>query len=341
MSIIYKLNVEYESRQNNRLENQDYIYADIRRNLFIVADGMQGLNGKNASKKLVESLVMNLPRKFNESDIESALEEINDDFYQVFLSEKFSKKEEKGLGTTADVVWFDNDIFHVFHYGDGRVYGLYKNDGGMKTLERITQDHRKGSEYVEKGMLGEDDLIVNRLNETSQYHNKSLEVVTRAIGLATIEDQGYIDVYSLPAENYNGIMMVTDGISDFVLDDEIEEIMNEKLSLKERTSKILDSVYLNKSLVDLCMRKNSVMLADISSEMTADLKLQYECLINDVGAAKYLDDKGVVVQQYCKEVPELNDYFREKIKQKIGERDNASIINIELGEPRNVFFRFR
>ncbi len=113
-----------------------------------------------------------------------------------------------GMGTTLVAVSFHGTQATFCHVGDSRAYLFRKRE-----LSRITKDHSAVQELVDKGEMTPE--------EARTAHNRNL--VTRAIG-----PYREVDPEITVAEIHSGdcLMMCSDGVSDFVPDSEIQEVMH-------------------------------------------------------------------------------------------------------------------
>ncbi|WP_375056147.1 protein kinase [Zobellella sp. DQSA1] len=102
--------------------------------------------------------------------------------------------ESRSAATTFSALVLKSTTAHLFHVGDSRIY-LWRNGD----LEPLTQDHRV------------------RLGNNREY-------LGRALGI----DYGLeIDYKSLPAENGDRFLLLTDGVYEFVPDGELRRLLQQ------------------------------------------------------------------------------------------------------------------
>lgn len=205
--------------------NQDYIFCSMEPvgklpNLFLVADGMGGHKaGDLASRYTVETLTDSIKK----SDSDNPITIINDAIVEANkkLLEKAAESEQySGMGTTLVVCTIIGESMYVANVGDSRLY-LY--DG---RLSQITRDHSIVAEMVALGKLGRDE---------ARRHEKK-NVITRAIGGSK---EVMADFFEAELTAGNRIIMCSDGLSNMVEDEEIEQILSSDIPIEDKTKQLL------------------------------------------------------------------------------------------------------
>ena len=198
--------------------NQDYVFCSEAAvgklpNLFIVADGMGGHNaGDYASRFCVEFF----RQKIEESNIdmpvasiEEALKETND-----MLRNKAQEKAElEGMGTTfVAATIFDKDMY-IANVGDSRLYVIGKD------MKQITEDHSLVEAMVKTGELDR--------SEASVHPNKN--IITKAVGVNEVLEP---DFFEVNLEDGDTVLMCSDGLTNMLEDETIEQIIRENDDLE-------------------------------------------------------------------------------------------------------------
>lgn len=202
--------------QNQISDNFDYFISngnipDV--GLFAISDGMGGHNaGEVASRICVEKLMKiekNIKQYNSVEDAVSFLQtvicEINDLICE--LSHKYS--ELKGMGTTLILLLIFREEYAVLNIGDSRAYHF---DNG--TLTQISKDHTEGQRMLDLGLLTRKELL----------DFPARKYLNRYIGF---DQKGYVlqaDEY-YPVYNRGIILLCSDGISDFISESRIAEIL--------------------------------------------------------------------------------------------------------------------
>ena len=196
-----------------RKMNQDYVFASQDTvgnlpNLFAVADGMGGHNaGDYASSHAVRILVDEIREDTDYNPVKvirHAIETANTEIIEQ------AQKDEKlrGMGTTMVVATIVGQYAYVANVGDSRLYVVDKQ------LRQITRDHSLVQEMVKMGEISEE--------EARNHPDKN--IITRALGAEKTVD---VDFFDLKLEEGCTILMCSDGLSNMVADEKIEEIISD------------------------------------------------------------------------------------------------------------------
>lgn len=207
--------------------NQDYIfYTDqaIGRlpNLYIVADGMGGHNaGDYASriavkviKEYVEQCDYENPLTVFKYAIMRANEQLIEDAHE--------NPELAGMGTTVVAcVILDNHLY-VANMGDSRLYLL--TSAGIR---QVTLDHSLVEELIRSGKLERDNV----------RNHPEKNIITKAVGANA---DAMPDFFELDIEPEDKVLLCSDGLSNMIEDDEIEDIIREEDSLKDAVDRLIE-----------------------------------------------------------------------------------------------------
>ena len=228
-----------------RQKNEDNALTAPSHQLFVVADGMGGHNsGEVASQISVESIQSfydnedtesmlrtsfkawrqgrskeERSRCFDEFRLWKSLEAAN---LQIFnTARKYSQFRD--MGTTIVAIQFVGSRVYVGYVGDSRVYRMR---GGR--IEQLTEDHSLANEYVKMKILRKEDL------PRFPYKN----VIVRALGLG---DSVEVDTFYCQSKTDDVYVLCSDGLTDLVTDDVIQDIVNNASSEDEACSALVDA----------------------------------------------------------------------------------------------------
>ncbi len=169
--------------------------------LLVVCDGMGGhAAGEVASRVAVETIVADYYADSAEERplaLEQAFDHANE---QIFASGQGS------MGTTGVAALLHHDALHIANVGDSRAYLI--RDGEIR---QVTRDHSFVSDQVAAG------LITSEQARSSPHRN----VITRALGY---QPEVSVDLFRLPLQVGDLILLCSDGLHGLVSDDEIAEI---------------------------------------------------------------------------------------------------------------------
>lgn len=211
-----------------RKENED-AFSNISLNdldFFIVADGMGGHSKGELASKLAANLFIEYIKKADIDSYDSYTKLLEEAIF--FANEeiyKLSQKEgEIKMGTTVVCLCIDNKnkVYHLTHLGDSRAY-IYKN----KNLELLTRDHSLVNDLLDSGSITQD--------EADNFINKS--AITRAVGT---EINIVPESKSLDMDKGDIILMVTDGLTNELTDEKIEEIVKDQSDPYQISTRLIE-----------------------------------------------------------------------------------------------------
>ena len=131
--------------------------------------------------------------------------------------------ELAGMGTTVVAMFMTDEFTVISHVGDSRAYLIGEE------ITQLTRDHSVVQSLIESGKL---------TPEEARAHPRR-NVITRALG---IESEVLVDSDEFIVKDSEGIMLCTDGLSNFVSTKEIKEIFSKNTedvaaSLVDRANK--------------------------------------------------------------------------------------------------------
>lgn len=209
------------SEKGVRDQNEDHFIAEKIDDFFVfgVADGIGGhAGGEFASKMAIVELKEAIKRK-GEHGLKEGFEKAN----STILSENERRQSNMGTTLVACIVKEETGEYTVANVGDSRAYIF-----GDKTWK--TSDHSLVQELVNKGVIGKEEAM----------NHPQKNIVTRALGL---EKNVKVDVYD-KMEAVSAVLLCSDGLSDYVKDVEIAEIVKKdssKVACKKLVEKALDN----------------------------------------------------------------------------------------------------
>lgn len=222
-----------------RDHNEDFIRADAKLGIAVLADGMGGLNAGEVASSMSVHVLMDELSKFVKGEstpgestlgqstsgveetieqttqqgqiqeaelglgsrvVKAVIEQANSAVFHVSQTQP----QCRGMGTTIVALLFFDDQVSVAHIGDSRTY-LFR-DG---QLSQVTRDHSFVQELIDKGLYSKDEARLS-----SQKN-----VVTRALGIApTVQ----VETHQYLVEQGDLYLVCSDGLTDLVTDENIE-----------------------------------------------------------------------------------------------------------------------
>jgi protein phosphatase len=186
-----------------RRQNEDAFVA--RPPLFAIADGMGGARaGEIASALAAGALNESETRSGGVDRVVALVQEANRRVH----ARASNDPATSGMGTTMTVALVEPSGEITFgHVGDSRAYVL-RGD----TLEQLTDDHSLVAELVRRGELSASDAEVH----------PQRSVITRALGTDPDVD---VDTFTIHPEAGDIYLLCSDGLSDMVAGEGIEEVL--------------------------------------------------------------------------------------------------------------------
>lgn len=183
--------------------NEDSIFADPDRGLWVVADGMGGHEAGEVASGMVIDALRALPLLGDLDELAScaaeALKQVNRDLIGLARS----GGSNRTIGTTVVGLAIAGGSFRCFWLGDSRAYRL--RDG---EITRISHDHSLVQSLVDAGMI--------KPEEAESHENANL--ITRAVGVA---DNVEVDIVSGDALSGDQFLLASDGLTRVVRDEEL------------------------------------------------------------------------------------------------------------------------
>jgi serine/threonine protein phosphatase PrpC len=184
--------------------------------LLVVCDGMGGhASGEVASHMAVETILADYYADGADerpAALEQAFDHANE---QIYTSGRGS------MGTTGVAALLHHDALHIANVGDSRAYLIREGE-----IRQVSRDHSFVSDQVAAG------LITPEQARSSPHRN----VITRALGY---QPEVSVDMFRLPLQVGDIILLCSDGLHGLVTDEEIVEIVSAN-DLDEATSRLID-----------------------------------------------------------------------------------------------------
>jgi protein phosphatase len=179
--------------------------------VYVVADGMGGHAAGEVASRIAAEAVIELAHRptLQVSDIVAQLAEAN----QRILESAARHPEQTGMGTTvaglAVVSVGGSRHWAVFNVGDSRVYRSIDGE-----LSQVTADHSEVWELVQRGLITPEQAA----------HHPARNIVTRSLGR---EPMATVDTWVLPPYPGEVFVICSDGLSNELSRERIEEILSE------------------------------------------------------------------------------------------------------------------
>ncbi len=202
-----------------RQNNEDFFSCLHEQHFYALADGMGGPNAGEVAAKETLLDICNAALKLREQikDPRQLLLQLKDAIKDTNRHIHAMGKEHpafQGMGTTLCCFFLHENQLLFAHVGDSRLYRFSKG-----RLIRLTEDHSLKNKLIRSGELKRGELL------PAPYSH----VITKAIG-----PSGNVEpsISHSPIEDGDLVFICSDGLSDYLPEAAIEEILKEQLSIK-------------------------------------------------------------------------------------------------------------
>ncbi len=189
--------------------NEDSLFADSARGLWVVADGMGGHDAGEIASNMVTDALRCLPPVANIDELATAatkaLHRVNGELVELAKSD--GREKPRTIGTTVVGLIIENGSYCCFWVGDSRAYLLRQSE-----ITRVSRDHSLVQNLVDAGMLRPEDA------ETHENAN----LITRAVGVGDKFDVDIVRGAALPGDQF---VLASDGLTRVVTDDELAAML--------------------------------------------------------------------------------------------------------------------
>ncbi len=198
-----------------RQSNEDRCLVDLKRNLFIVSDGM---GGQQAGEIASEAVVTVLPplldsrmartRTLSSKMIERVLQDVMLELSQRLRTESIKHIGLQGMGATVALAWVRAEAVHLAHMGDSRIYLMHQD---KLTLQ--TEDHSIVALLLRHGEITPEEV----------RSHPARGRLTRYIGM---KDDVFPDVQTIPLQIGDRLLLCSDGLTGPVSGLQIEDLLH-------------------------------------------------------------------------------------------------------------------
>lgn len=194
--------------------------------LLSVCDGMGGaLAGEIASQMAVDTLFSSMsegtPPADRDSFAQRLVNAVEEAGRRIFGSAK-SDRTRRGMGTTSTVVGLVDEVLFMGQVGDSRAYVLRKGE-----IKLVTRDQSLVNQLIESGDLTEDQAAAFE-------HNN---IILQALGT---DDKVDVDLTFLQLRQGDRVLVCSDGLSGFVHQDMMREVMSETADLTACAARLIE-----------------------------------------------------------------------------------------------------
>jgi protein phosphatase len=206
-------------RRENNQDSVGVFKNAVGAQIAIVADGMGGHLGGDVASEMVVTHLGNAFESNQSQTIDDLIRWLVfelDSENQRILETALHHTNLSGMGTTFVAVLMIADTYIVANIGDSRCYRLRAGE-----LTQLTEDHSFVNELVKHGDISPEDA----------KHHPQKNLITRSLGISKDVDADVTIYHSFP-EDF--LLLCSDGLTNMVSDEQIQEILTTSGSLQDK-----------------------------------------------------------------------------------------------------------
>ncbi len=206
-----------------REHNEDAVFVDDKSGLWLVADGMGGhACGEVASALAAETVSRSMADGVGLSEaIELA--------HRSILEQSKLHPEQQGMGTTIVAAQLLRAGFKIVWVGDSRAY-LFNGKPKTRKLGQISADHTFVQDMVYREVLTAEEAI----------NHPQGNLINRSLGMT--EGRFKVDSIKVKPETPGYLLLCSDGVSDYISDQQLQSSFEQAQSLEVISDAISDAV---------------------------------------------------------------------------------------------------
>lgn len=209
-----------------RSNNEDAFVIRPDLGFMALADGMGGAASGEVASRIFVDIVSRL---FSEADRQSepAIAQLVKKAFtlanQEMLEQGRENTEQHGMGCTGELLAFYDYSYILGHVGDSRTYLLRSGK-----LRQLTKDHSLIQDQIDQALITAAEARTHPLRS----------VIMRAIG---VNETLVIDLIRGTSQPGDLFLSCSDGLTDRVMDQHIQEYLAIPLNLQRKAEKLVDA----------------------------------------------------------------------------------------------------
>ncbi|NOQ95754.1 MAG: Stp1/IreP family PP2C-type Ser/Thr phosphatase [Desulfobacterales bacterium] len=209
-----------------RSNNEDAFIISPELGFCLAADGMGGAAAGELASKIFADTVLEIFADSTDQSEKEILYRVKKAFSfanEKILDDATQNPNHEGMGCTAELLAFFGDGFALGHVGDSRTYRFRNGQ-----LRQLTQDHTLVQEQIEEGLISSENIRNHPLRN----------VILRALGQERELALDLLRGKILPGDLF---LLCSDGLTDMVQDDQIQEILSSDIDIHRKADKLVES----------------------------------------------------------------------------------------------------
>ncbi len=208
-----------------RPNNEDTFALNPGAGYCLVADGMGGAAAGETASRLFAEASAEILGTSQIADEEEAAGKVQKAFQranELILAHVQENPNHKGMGCTAELLVVHTSGYVIGHMGDSRTY-RFRNSA----LKQLTRDHSLVQDQLDRGLISAEEA-----------RNHSMRnVVLRAVG---VDPAPALDTLRGPVHKGDLFLLCSDGLTDMVTDESIEEVLKANHPLETLADQLIE-----------------------------------------------------------------------------------------------------
>jgi len=209
-----------------RSNNEDAFIISPELGFCLAADGMGGAAAGELASKIFADTVLEIFADSTDQSEKEILYRVKKAFSfanEKILDDATQNPNHEGMGCTAELLAFFEDGFALGHVGDSRTYRFRNGQ-----LRQLTQDHTLVQQQIEEGLISSENIRNHPLRN----------IILRALGQERELALDLLRGKILPGDLF---LLCSDGLTDMVQDDQIQEILSSDIDIHRKADKLVES----------------------------------------------------------------------------------------------------
>lgn len=209
-----------------RSNNEDAFIISPELGFCLAADGMGGAAAGELASKIFADTVLEIFADSTDQSEKEILYRVKKAFSfanEKILDDATQNPNHEGMGCTAELLAFFEDGFALGHVGDSRTYRFRSGQ-----LRQLTQDHTIVQQQIEEGLISSENIRNHPLRN----------IILRALGQERELALDLLRGKILPGDLF---LLCSDGLTDMVQDDQIQEILSSDIDIHRKADKLVES----------------------------------------------------------------------------------------------------
>lgn len=194
-----------------RKANQDSIFLNPYKKIFIVADGMGGHKGGDIASGTAVKIAPEFILENTSKEMEDLLLETLAHTNKTIKQKSSESPLWEGMGTTFCLFQFKGPNLYILNVGDSRGYLIHE-----KKLYQLTRDHTLVQEKLNMGLYTREQAKAD----------PQKNILTRTVGF---EDKVEPDLYTYKTQKNDLFLICSDGLSSYVSDRDTVFLINKHI----------------------------------------------------------------------------------------------------------------